>query len=124
MHKILTIFVMLLLTSVTSACRNQSLYKPRPIGITGPPADAPENYLAGWKDGCETGMSTMSTSWYKTFYGYKMSVNQMQDPEYYRAWRDSYTYCRHYSFKSLWDPLDKMDNKSLDEKICVLCMFR
>ena len=124
MRNTATILIMLLLVVSVSACRNQTLYKPKPFGLTGPSQDAPENYLDGWNDGCETGIGTMSTTWYKTFYGYKINTHMMEDAEYSRAWRDAYTYCRHFAFKSLWDGSDKLANKALDEKICVFCMFR
>ncbi len=104
-----------------SACHNQNVYKPKPFGMTGPAQDAPETYLAGWNDGCETGTGTMSSTYYKSFYGYKIDVNLMKDPEYYRAWRDAYTYCRHYTFKFVWDGLDKTANLALDTKLCVFC---
>lgn len=122
MKHLFTIIILAATTCITSACSSNSILAPKPYGITGPASDAPENYLAGWNDGCETGMSTMSTTYYKSFYGYKIDAQMVEDPEYYRAWRDAYTYCRHFTFKSVWDGSDKMNNRILDDKICVFCM--
>ena len=121
MKQLFTITIVTVLGLALSACSSDSIFAPKPHGITGPARDAPENYLAGWDAGCQTGMSTMSPTYYKSFYGYTLDANMIEDPEYYRAWRDAYTYCRHYTFKFAWDGIDKTANKTLDKKICVFC---
>lgn len=118
---LITMMIMTMLGFTLSACSSDSVMAPKPFGMTGPERDAPEAYLAGWDDGCQTGMSTMSTTYYKSFYSYDIDHHMMDNPEYYRAWRDAYTYCRHYVFKSVWDGSDKMNNAFLDTKICVFC---
>lgn len=51
-----------------------------------------EEYRAGWKDGCEVGISGASNTFYKMFYrnnkidGYRMSSS----PEYRDAWDNSF----------------------------------
>lgn len=77
--------------------------KPRPFAMGGPQQDAPQDYLDGFNDGCETGMATMSTNWYKTFYRFKQDTARLHNQLYYQAWKDAYTYCRQYTFKwTLW----------------------
>jgi hypothetical protein len=65
------------------------------------PQDAPNNYKRGWKDGCETGMSSMTNTFYKTFYSFKQDKKLRTDPVYYTAWKDSSTFCRHYVYGTI-----------------------
>lgn len=95
------------------------LWKPRPSGMGGPPEHAPQEYRMGWDDGCETGLSTMSTGFYKSFYKYKQSDELANNAMYYKAWKDAYKYCRQYAFKYVWQPFDSIEGKS--GPLCVLC---
>ncbi len=111
-----------------SSCRGQvfsekSRFAPLPAGMTYPPKDSPPDYLEGWYDGCYTGLSTMNQQIYKSFYGYKQNFRKADNILYYQAWRDAYTYCRQYSFRYTWGPLDKKRTKGLisEKDICVLC---
>ena len=124
MKIIFAIFLIFMLV----ACRGQvfsekSMLAPLPAGMGYPPKDSPPDYLEGWYDGCYTGLSTMNQEIYKSFYGYKQNVDKADNIIYYQAWRDAYTYCRHYSFRYVWNPLDKKRTKGLltDKDICVLC---
>jgi hypothetical protein len=116
-----TIATILLLVLCATGCTKQNFYKPKPAGISGPQKDAPEDYTKRWNDGCESGMGTMTTTYSKTFYGYKLDTNLITNAEYYRAWRDAYTYCRHYAFKYVWDGFDSNSSMLMDNKICVFC---
>jgi hypothetical protein len=72
-----------------------------------------EEYRAGWKDGCETGISGGSNTFYKMFYrnnkidGYRMSSS----PEYRDAWDSSFWYCYRATYvrqkSSLWSSIMK-----------------
>lgn len=62
------------------------------------PEDAPNNFKRGWRDGCESGMSSMTNTAYKTFYSFKQDPQLRRDPTYYKTWKDTYTYCRHYVY--------------------------
>jgi hypothetical protein len=63
------------------------------------PQEGTEMFKLGWSHGCETGLSTMVPSNYKTAYSFAQEPKFITNQEYYKAWKDSYTYCRHYSFK-------------------------
>lgn len=60
--------------------------------------EGPVIYQKGWKDGCETGLSTMTNGFYKTFYDFKQDPILRSDPSYYKIWKDSATFCRHYAY--------------------------
>ena len=57
--------------------------------------DASPDFKQGWKDGCESGMDTSSTSFNQMFYknnkidGYKMSYSG----DYRIAWSNAWWYC-------------------------------
>ena len=65
------------------------------------PKDAPEAYKQGWLDGCESGMSSMTNTAFKTFYSFKQNKQLRADPNYYKIWKDTYTFCRHYAYGTL-----------------------
>lgn len=65
------------------------------------PQDAPTKYKLGWKDGCESGISNMTETTYKTFYSFKQNAELRRDPTYYKAWKDTYDFCRHYVYGTI-----------------------
>lgn len=82
-------------------------FKPTPFRM-GKAPDGPPDYKSGWNDGCETGLATMTSNYYKTFYKFKQDPKMIHNKMYYQAWKDSYTYCRQYMFRwVLW----KLDNR-------------
>lgn len=100
---------------------------PWPARMGKPPDNAPKDYKQGWYDGCITGLSTMSQVYYKDFYGYKQDYTKVDNVMYYQAWKDAYTYCRQYSFRYAWDPLDRRRGTNAQGgllsagPLCVLC---
>lgn len=115
----------LLIISMLSGCRgkifsSKSIFAPIPARMGGPDrAHADPEYLQGWDEGCETGLSTMVPGYYKSFYSYKIDPKMMANEVYYKAWKDSYTYCRHYAFRYAWQPFDHIENSP--KNLCVLC---
>lgn len=113
-----------------SSCTNaifspDSLFAPKPYKMGEPAKNAPPAYKQGWKDGCQTGLSTMVPTSYKSFYKYTIDPDMiaMKNEEgvmYQKAWKDSYTYCRHYSFRYVWDAFDK-GGSGWGGPLCVLC---
>ena len=80
----------------------RAILKPTPLGM-GKVPDGHPIFQAGWNDGCETGLGTMSSNFYKTFYKYKQDPKMIMNKMYYQAWKDAYTYCRQYMFRwTLW----------------------
>lgn len=65
------------------------------------PEDAPNKYKLGWKDGCESGLANMTSTTYKTFYSFKQNAELRRDPLYYKAWKDTYDFCRHYAYGTI-----------------------
>lgn len=121
MKQFRSLFVSCVLLTVLAACAGQDLYKPRHPLMGKPAENAAPEYLSGWNDGCDTGLSTMNPSFYKAFYKFKQDPDMFANPVYYKAWKDAYTYCRHYSFRYVWDALDRNYNKPLNNRLCVLC---
>lgn len=122
MKKFIGLFILLTLISgcvvpwkIFSA---DSKFAPKPYRMGSPPKDANPDYLEGWNDGCETGLSTMNHSYYKSFYKFKQDPYKLNNERYYKAWRDSYHYCRQYSFRFVWDPLDQDRDSG---PLCILC---
>ena len=62
------------------------------------PKEAPNKYKRGWKDGCESGMATMTNSMYRKFYTFRQDQTLRKDATYYKAWKDTYTFCKHYVY--------------------------
>lgn len=70
--------------------------------------DASLEFQQGWSDGCETGMSSGSNTFYKMFYrsnqvdGYKMANSS----DYKTAWGNAFWYCYRYDHvkhkSSIW----------------------
>lgn len=86
---LITIFVCTLLSSCG--------WKPVPLWLGGPDPRASDAYKLGWEDGCESGMAAYGNLMYKTLHSYRFDKEMARNPEYARAWRDSYGYCRHYT---------------------------
>ena len=110
---------------VATGCRGQIFsadnpLAPKPFRLGGPPKDSHPDYLKGWEDGCNTGLSTMVPGYYKSFYAFQQDAYKVNNPVYYKAWKDSYTYCRQYAFRYVWDTLDQSGHP-LESNLCVLC---
>lgn len=97
---------------------SESIFAPTPARMGKPDKNAPEEYTKGWDDGCKTGLSTMVHGYYKSFYAYKQDPELANNAMYYKAWKDAYTYCRQYSFRYIWAP---MDNTWANGPLCVIC---
>lgn len=62
-----------------------------------PTGGSPE-YEQGWKEGCESGLSGMTNSFYRSFYILKQDNSLITNEVYYKAWKDSYDYCKGYAY--------------------------
>jgi hypothetical protein len=62
------------------------------------PKDGSAEYNQGWQEGCESGMSGMTNSFYSSFYYFKQDRNMLKNEVYYKAWKDSYDYCKGYIY--------------------------
>jgi hypothetical protein len=124
LRKLLLLLVICCITGCAGKIFNsKSMFAPKPFRMGGPARDGSTDpdYLSGWDDGCETGMSTMVQGYYKSFYAFKQDPYMVSNPVYYKAWKDSYDYCRHYAFRFAWDSYDRNNSKALDNPLCVLC---
>lgn len=72
----------------------------RPMGylMKQMPKVAPVEYQLGWKEGCESGIAAMSNDFFRAFYRYTQSVELVHNEVYYKAWKDSFNYCRSYAY--------------------------
>lgn len=57
----------------------------------------PELYLVGWREGCETGISSNTNSVNKFFYKYRQNASLVMNDTYYRGWKDAFDYCQRYT---------------------------
>ena len=88
----------LLLTSPSACYSIPNQLKPAGYVFNQMPQDAPENYKKGWEDGCTTGSSFMTNSFYRWFYRFTIDKDLIHDPVYYSTWKDTATFCRHYMY--------------------------
>lgn len=82
------------------------VYKQMPKG--------PPEYMEGWQDGCESGMASMTNDFYKTFYTFKQNNDMIGNELYYKAWKDTFHFCRHYVYGMLRESGQRF--KKPDEK--------
>lgn len=62
------------------------------------PEDAPPIFKIAWKHGCSSGLSGMTNSLYRSNYEFIQDPELRKDPEYYKVWKDTFTFCRHYAY--------------------------
>jgi hypothetical protein len=92
---------------LTAACAQMPLFsvpdqfKPMPWIFKQVPQDASASVKKGWIDGCESGLASMTNSFYRSFYRFQQDPALRKDPDYYRTWKDVFTYCRHYAYGTL-----------------------
>jgi hypothetical protein len=89
--------IMVLCLSLTSCSLFQQFVNPRPLGMSETPDGSPI-FKQGWEDGCETGLNAYGNEYYKNLHSFQQDPYLIHDPEYYRAWNDSYQYCRWYTW--------------------------
>lgn len=63
--------------------------------------EGPTLYKQGWRDGCETGMSSVANMLQRSFYTFKQNADLAQNKVYYTGWKTAYTYCQRYLFQYL-----------------------
>ena len=98
MNRQLVLAIILLL----SGCYNApDAVKPMSWLFDQMPKDAPNNYKRGWRDGCESGMANMTNSMFRKFYTFRQDVALREDATYYKVWKDTYTFCRHYVYGTI-----------------------
>ncbi|NDF12558.1 MAG: hypothetical protein EB060_07095 [Proteobacteria bacterium] len=93
MKRIVAVALLFLLTGCNPVMDG---FKPGSVWMAQAPEGPPE-YVQGWKDGCESGMSAYGNSFYRTFYKFKQDPAMVKNETYYRTWQDSFNYCRHYT---------------------------
>lgn len=84
-----------------SSCHAPSSLKPGAWVFDQMPKEAPPEFKQAWIDGCKTGLSSMTNSFYKTFYQFTQDPVLRRDPLYYKVWKDTFTFCRHYIYGTL-----------------------
>ncbi len=63
--------------------------------------EGPTNFRKGWRDGCETGISSTANRLQRKFYKFRQDYQLAQDPLYYKGWKAAYSYCNRYVFQYL-----------------------
>lgn len=93
MTKIFTILFLLITLNLVSACQNPRL---NTLGMPKAPTTGPQEYLTGWNEGCQTGMTTYSNSYLRTRYQTSVNGEMMQHPHYQKGWEVGQSYCSYY----------------------------
>jgi hypothetical protein len=99
MIRFIVIFMVLFMLS--GCYNNPDILKPMPWIFNHVPENAPSNYKRGWKDGCESGLATMTTSAYRAWYAFRQDNSLRENVTYYKSWKDSFDYCRQYAYGTL-----------------------
>lgn len=77
------------------------ILKPMPWLFKQVPENAPNKYKEGWKHGCESGLASMTNSYFKSFYKFRQNKKLITNKSYYKAWKDTYDFCRHYAYGTI-----------------------
>jgi hypothetical protein len=94
MRPVLLVLILVML-SVTGCSALDKIIRPKPFNLGKTPEGSPI-FQKGWDEGCESGLHVYGNSFYRGAYSYKQDINLINNQEYYRAWKDAYTYCRWY----------------------------
>jgi hypothetical protein len=81
-----------------SACNTPNTIFPGPFFSRNFPPEGPPNYQQGMLDGCRTALGAVGSGPYGTFVhaGFHQDVEKaLNDPVYYKAWKDAYFYCKY-----------------------------
>lgn len=121
-HIILILVAVLATGCVGKYFSDESIFAPKPFRMTGPDTkNASPEYLKGWDDGCKTGLATLVSGYYKSFYKFKQDPYMISNQVYFKAWNDAYTYCREYAFRYSWDAWDRTNNQVMENQLCLIC---
>ena len=99
-NKFFTYFIIILLSSVVSACNTTPdgdiSLQPYSLDLT--PPDGPPEYQKGWSDGCESGANAYANNFYKYIeaFDYKYDANLHNNKMYFQVWWDAFIYCSIY----------------------------
>jgi hypothetical protein len=66
----------------------------RPIWIQTVTPDGPPEYVLGWEDGCDSGLSAEGSWDYKLMFGFKKRPEMASSDQYKQGWNEGFSYCR------------------------------
>ena len=66
----------------------------RPFWLNTVTPDGPPEYVLGWEDGCDTGLSAEGDWSYKVTYGFKKRPEMAANDQYKQGWNEGFSYCR------------------------------
>lgn len=101
MNHFITILTLLVL-SLCSACGSLKSVGSKPYAVDTTPPKGPHNYQQGWKDGCESGISSTNTFFQLSVGSHQFVLhNELRaDKLYNQAWRYGFNHCG-YAMRSL-----------------------
>lgn len=88
------IFFVFLSLTLLSGCR--------PFWLQVVTPDGPPEYVLGWEDGCDTGISAEGGGDYKLLFGFKKRQEMATNDQYKQGWNEGFSYCR-FSYASSKD---------------------
>lgn len=98
----LNIVMVILVVGLTSACHSMpEVFRPGAWILDQGPKEGSAEFKQAWQDGCESGMASMSNTMYKMSYRFRQDAALRNNPVYYKTWKDTYTFCRHYLYGTL-----------------------
>src|SRR5688500_15625966 len=86
--------------SLSACASGQGIDFSKPAALNTNPPKGPFEYQKGWKDGCESGLSATTTTFYMTVAAHKYTLDEelRYDRLYNAAWKYGYNHCG-YSMK-------------------------
>ncbi len=118
MNKKLFLSVFILLLSLT-ACDKPAL---RPMAMPKVP-DGHPHFVAGWKAGCETGLSAHGGSMIKTFNEANVDSRMTASPLYRQGWNSAFRYCRYHAKYTQNDELFNLERSVFDSNMSLTSLF-
>lgn len=117
MKRIIILTFILIIASSVSACETLSnALRPASWILDMYPKNASPMYKKAWVEGCESGLASMSNDYYKTFYTFKQDQSLLHDDTYYKVWKDTFTFCRHYQYGLIREANVRMHTPDADLK--------
>ncbi len=66
----------------------------RPFWVQTVTPDGPPEYVLGWEDGCDSGLSAEGSWDYKLMFGFKKRPEMASSDQYKQGWNEGFSYCR------------------------------
>lgn len=89
-----------LIVLVLTGCHNVPLWRYDIFERPPTPGNYSEDFLEGWRHGCESGAEASANYLYRNKYKFTQDWKKLDNNEYVKGWEHSYNFCRKYIFQN------------------------